>query len=462
MTVGGPHSPSVEELQRLDRRHLIHPHRSRSAGEPVIVTRGAGCRLWDVNGREYLDATGGLWLAQVGHGRRELAEVAHEQMSCMEYYPVFWDYSNVPAITLARRLSELAPGDLNQVFLTSGGSEGNEFALRMARLFHARRGDTERTWILARRSAYHGVGYGSGSLTGFPAHHEGFGPMLPHVRHLTPPWPYRSELFGATDPTDFLLNELSETLDEIGPHRVAAMIGEPIMGVAGMLIPPEDYWSRVRELLREHDILLIADEVVTAFGRTGNWFVSPVLGMDPDLIVTAKGLTSGYAPLGAVVIDDRIAEVLKDGSDGFPLGYTYSGHPVACSVGLANLEIIERERLLEQAARTGALLLARVQGLAELPVVGEVRGYGMMVGIELVSDKASRSPLPSAAPACEALRSEEGVIARNLGHVLALSPPLVLEAVDVETIAAALGRVLARVQPDGSLGRAVGSPAKCL
>jgi len=383
---------AAEQLIERDRQLLIHPYLPGATEERVVMTEGAGCRLKDVEGREYLDATGGLWLAQIGHGRAEIAEVAARQMRRLEYFTSFWEFSNDRAIELASRLVEIAPDGLSRVYLTSGGSESNEAALRMARYFHSRRGHEGRDWILARRSAYHGIGYGSGSASGLPIYHEGFGPMLPHVRHLTPPWPYRRELFDGRDATDFCLDELERTIEDIGPEHIAAMIGEPIMGVGGMLVPPDDYWPRVRELLSAHGILLIFDEVVTAFGRTGSWFGAQHFGVEPDLIVTAKGITSGYVPLGAVLVSEPVAEMLAR-DHGFPVGFTYNGHPTACAVALRNLEIIEGEGLLDRAREIGDLLLRELSSLEQLPVVGEVRGVGMMLGIELVADKQSRTPI---------------------------------------------------------------------
>ncbi len=301
---------AAQQLMERDRQLLIHPYLPGATAERVVMTEGAGCRLKDVEGREYLDATGGLWLAQIGHGRSEIAEVAAQQMRRLEYFTSFWEFSNDRAIELASRLVEIAPEGLSRVYFTSGGSESNEAALRMARYVHNRRGHEGRDWILARRSAYHGIGYGSGSASGLPIYHDGFGPMLPHVRHLTPPWPYRTELFDGRDATDFCLDELERTIEELGGDRIAAMIGEPIMGVGGMLVPPDDYWPRVRELLSAHGILLIFDEVVTAFGRTGSWFGAQHFGVEPDIIVTAKGITSGYIPLGAVLVSEPVAEEL--------------------------------------------------------------------------------------------------------------------------------------------------------
>lgn len=445
-----PTLSGAEALVQRDRDLLIHPYLPTSVEERVIMQRGEGCRLWDVEGREYLDATGGLWLAQVGHGRREIAEAARAQMEQLEYFMSFWEFSNERAIELAERLVAISPDGVDHVYFTSGGSEGNEAAIKMARYHHHRRGDTERTWILAREQAYHGVGYGSGSATGFPIYHEGFGPMLPNVKHLTTPWPYRSELFGGEDPADFLLRELEDTINTIGPDRIAAMIGEPIMGVAGMIIPPEGYWTRVRELLSRHGILLIFDEVVTAYGRTGSWFAAQHFGIEPDIIVTAKGLTSGYMPQGAVLVSGAVAEVL--GQDhGFPMGYTYNGHPTACAVAMANLDIIEREDLLGKAKTTGKYLLDKLTPLAdELEVVGEVRGVGMMLALELVTSKATREPLVVSPPVEDVARRDTGVIVRNCGHNVVLSPPLSMTTAEADELVGALESVLRRLRPDGT------------
>lgn len=438
------------DLAARDRALLIHPHLPRSVEERVVMTEGSGCRLRDAEGREYLDATGGLWLAQIGHGRAEIAEVAAAQMQRLEYFTSFWEFSNDRAIELAERLVELAPGPLDHVYFTSGGSEANEAAIKMARYFHHRRGEEGRNWILARLGAYHGIGYGSGSASGLAFCHEGFEPNLPHVRHLTPPWPYRAELFDGRDATDFCLDELERTIEEIGPGRIAAMIGEPVMGVGGMIVPPDDYWPRVRELLSAHGILLILDEVVTAFGRTGNWFAAQHFGVEPDLLVTAKGITSGYVPLGAVLLSAKVAEEL-DGEHGFAVGFTYCGHPAACAVALKNLEIIEREGLLERARETGSYLLDRLTSLEELPIVGEVRGLGMMLGIELVADKQTREPISMHRAPHDVIRRETGVLVRDCDHTLVLSPPLVMTREEADEVVAAVQSVLERMSPDGSI-----------
>jgi adenosylmethionine-8-amino-7-oxononanoate aminotransferase len=430
-------------LAALDRAHVIHPHRQASSTDSLIVVRGEGCRIWDAAGNEYLDTAAGLALTQVGHGRAELAEAAAAQMRELEYYPSFWEFANPRAIELAARLAALAPGDLPKVFFTSGGSEGIEVAARMARLHHHERGEPGRTVLLARRCAYHGVGYGSGSLTGFDDYHAGFAPMLPDIEHLTPPWSYRAELFGGEDATDFCVAELERTIDRLGPDRIAAFVGEPIMGVAGMVTPPADYWPRMVEVLRAHGILLIADEVICAYGRTGRWFACEHYGIEPDIVVSAKGITSGYIPLGAVLVSGEVAATLDLGPDGFPIGYTYTGHPTACAVAMANLDVIEREGLVERAAQVGARLLADLAPLDELPIVGEVRGVGLMLAVELARDTSAGPEI--GAVASRELRERHGLIVRAHESVLSLSPPLVIADDEVERVVVGLQDTLTRI-----------------
>jgi putrescine aminotransferase len=438
------------DLADLDRKLIIHPHLPDTIAERVVMVKGDGCRIQDSEGRTYLDATGGgLWLGQVGHGQREVAEAAQAQYQRLEYFTTFWEYSNDRSVELAAHLIELSPSTLRRVFFTSGGSEGIEAALKMSRYAHARSGQPQRTWILSRQGAYHGAAFGSGTATGFGLFHDGFGPLLPHVRHLTSPWPYRRELFGEKDPTDFLIDELQAVIDELGADNIAAFVGEPVMGVAGILIPPQDYWPRVTALLAEHGIHLIVDEVVTGYGRTGAWFGSEHFGLQPDIIVSAKGITSGYAPLGAVLVSDGIADVLT-AEPGFPMGYTYTGHPVACAVAMINLKIIERDRLLERAREVGAYLLGRLRELEALPTVGEVRGIGMMLAVELVRDKETREPLVVPGIAAT-IRRERGVIVRENAHHIVLAPPLIMSHEEADEAVDAVGAILERLDPTGSL-----------
>ena len=397
-------------LTELDRAHIIHPHAVVGrAQEPIVWARGEGALLWDDQGNRYIDGTCGLWQCAVGHGRAELADVAAEQMRALEFYASFWDFSNEPSIRLAAKLAELSPPGLDHVFFTNGGSEGIETAIKLVRLAWHAQGSPERNVILSRKAAYHGVGSASLAATGIPPLKEGFGPLPDGFVHLSTP--------TRSSSVDDLVAELERTIDEIGAERIAAMVGEPVLGVGGMIPPPEGYWPRVQEVLRAHGILLVLDEIVTAYGRTGHWFAAERYGLDPDAIVTAKALTSGYVPMGAVLVHDRVVEML-DGTQ-FRHGFTYNGHPVGAAVALANLEIIEREGLLERAARVGARMLERLKPVEELECVAEARGVGLMLGVELAGD---RDAAPVAAGALE-----RGVVVRASGQKIVMSPPFVIE-----------------------------------
>jgi len=441
-------SVSAAELEDLDRRHLIHPHQRSQRTFRRVIVRGEGCTVWDAQGREFLDAIGGgIWVTQVGHGRRELAEAAARQTAELAHFTGFFEYANDKSILVAQRLAALAPGDINRVFLTCGGSEGVDTAIKIARLFHHHRGEPDRNWIIARHYGYHGATYGSGTATGIPDMQHAVGPNLPHVEKVMPPYPYRAEFYGGQDPTDFLIDELTRTIERIGAGNIAAMIGEPILGGGGVVVPPEDYWPRVRELLSAHGILLIADEVITAFGRTGAWFDSDKRGMAADIIVTAKGLTSGYAPLGAVLMRDEIGAIVADGEASFFHGHTYSGHPVACAVALANLDVLDNEGLLNRALAIGDWFRAGLAPAADLPAVGEIRVEGATAGIELVANRQTREPIaPDLALAvADELYETHGVITRNYGPTLVLSPPLVLDDRQARQTTSAIVEVLTRL-----------------
>jgi PLP-dependent transaminase len=443
----------VAALTERDLAHLIHPHCPPTVRERLIVARGEGCRIWDADGREYLDVTGGgLWANLVGLGRSELAEAAACELERTGFFCAFWDFSNEPAIELAERLTEITPDAINRVYFTCGGSEGIEVAIKIARMYHQMSGDGERDWILGRRQSYHGVGHGGSSATDFEWLREGQGPPLPHFTHLSPTWPYRIEPDVRGDVTDHLIDELERRIEEVGPGRIAAFLGEPIMGVGGLLVPPEDYWPRVAEVLRRHGILLMVDEVVTGFGRMGEWFAAQHYGVEPDVMVTAKGLTSGYFPFGAVLMSERVGERIAGGDDGFPLGYTYTAHVAGSAVALANLQIIEREGLRERAVELGARMRELLDPLADLPVVGEVRGAGLLAAIELVADKATREPMCDIHPVTDALREEYGLIVRAaMNASLVLSPSLVLSRPELECCAEAIGAVLERTTPEGTV-----------
>ncbi|MEO3867412.1 aspartate aminotransferase family protein [Nonomuraea sp. B12E4] len=447
MTITSVRPSTSTELEDLDRRHVIHPLQSAAISDRIVIVRGKGSTVWDAAGNELLDATGGgLWHSHVGHGRRELAEAAARQMERLEYFTAYQEFGNDKAIELAVRLAELSPGDLNKVFFTSGGSESVETAIKAARLYHVRRGEPDRTWIISRYYGYHGANYGSGTLTGFPPMQLGVGPNLPHVEKVSPPYLYRAaELYGDRDPTDFLIEELEQTIERLGPGNVAAMIGEPVMGGGGVLTPPMDYWPRVRQVLDRHGILLIADEVITAFGRTGAWFDSAQRFMEPDIITTAKGITSGYFSYGAVLLRDDIGDTIIQDM-GFFHGYTFSGHPVGAAVALANLDIMERENLAENALSIGDWFKAGLAPLAEVPTVGDVRVEGAAAAIEMVADRGTREPMPfpDVFGLTARIRDEHGVISRPYAHNIILSPPLVMNEEEVRRTSTAIVEVLSR------------------
>jgi adenosylmethionine-8-amino-7-oxononanoate aminotransferase len=437
-----------EALAAWDSEHIIHPQLVRPQTiRPVVMAEGDGVNVRDIYGREYLDATGsGVWCGQVGHGRRELAEVARHQIEKLEFFCSFWNYSNEPAILLSERLAQLAPPGLDQVYYTTGGSESNEIAILLARQYHFRRGEPDRFVILSRDRSYHGITYGARAATGVAMYHQEVGPMPEGFVHLSAADPYRMD-----DCTDFCVRELEEAIQRIGAHRIAAMIGEPIPGVGGMLVPPDDYWPRMHEVLKAHGILLMSDEVVSGYGRTGTWWGMQQWGVEPDFLNTAKGITSGYFPLGAVLLRNEIADVVMSG-DGFPNGFTYTGHPVGCAIALANLEIIETEGLLENAERMGRYLLDGLATLVDLPVVGEVRGRGLMLGIELVQDKETKKAAVDLGKAIgQRFVEDTGVFVRNVFNALVLSPPLIFDEGDCDRVVEALRSVLERCEPDGTI-----------
>ena len=414
----------ADALAAQDKALIIHPHTTiGSPAEPMIVSRGRGALLWDVQGKEYVDGTGGLWQCPVGHGRPELAEAAAAQMRTLEFYSSFGDYSNEPSIALAEKLLSIAPSSMRKVFFTNGGSEGIETAIKLVRLANHHAGHRERTVILARQGGYHGMGGGSLAVTGMGRLTEGYGPLMPGVEWLSKP----HALEHGVGATDLLIEELERRIEEIGADRIAAMVGEPILGVGGMIPPPEGYWTRVQEVLRRHDILLIADEIVTAFGRTGKWFACDYYGIDADVIVTAKGLSSGYIPMGAVLVGQRLLDLATGAL--FLHGFTYNGHPVGAAVALENLAIIEREGLIARGLEVGRRLLAALKPLEALDHVLEVRGVGTLIGIQLT--------LPDSSAVQYGARAD-GVIVRASGSNIVLSPPLVITDQELDRLVTVL------------------------
>lgn len=426
------------ELARADLEHLIHPlYHPAAQQDAVIFEHGEGVWLTDVNGKRYLDGLSCLWNVNVGHGRQEIARAAEEQMSRLAFVNGYTGFSNVPAIELATRLARLAPGDLNAVFFTSGGGESNESAFKMARFLWNVQGKPDKLKIIARMDAYHGVTTAAMAATGMSPYWERFGPLAPGFIHAVAPNPYR---LGDGDPeecTRAAIDSIEAIIAREGADTIAAVIAEPIQGAGGVIIPPVSYIQQLRELCNRHELYLIADEVITGFGRTGTWFGMEQFGVQADMMSFAKGITSGYQQLGGLMVSERIQKVLA----ALPVdvkwmhAYTYSAHPAACAVAMANLDIIERENLVQRSAMMGEKLLSRLEELRELPNVGDVRGIGLLARVELVDDVRTKEPFAPAKKVGDrviAVARERGLLTRNRGDVIVLAPPLVIDEEEID------------------------------
>lgn len=427
-------SEKTADIVDLDRKYLFH--NGDPGNDKVVLVGGEGCVVRDIEGREYLDAHAGAWTTQVGHGRREVADAVAAQMRALAHFSLYWEYTNVPAVKLAQLLVEKAPPSITQVRYGSSGSECDDEALQIVRQYHRNRGQSDRNVVLSVHSAYHGRSLGDWTLAG-NVDKSLF--IDGNVHQLTPPWPYHVELYGGEDPTDFCVRELEETIEKIGAERIAAMFGEPVMGPAGMIPPPDDYWPRMVEVLHKHGILFVADEVVTAFGRVGHWYASNMYKIEPDVMVLAKGIASAYMPLGAILLSDEVATGVKNVSS----TGSYGGHATACAAALACAEIIEREGLNEAARVRGAQLMAELAPLLELPIVGNIRGKGLMLGVELVRSKSSRKPLLSADYGLvQRIRRDAGIILSGGRGTLVITPPLVITEEEVTQLANGLTAIL--------------------
>ena len=438
----------VEELIALDEAHVIHPLHNPSAhaaAGPIVIVSGQGAVLRDIHGREYIDGLSQLWNVNVGHGRRELADAAAEQISQIAFVSNYVGQANVPAIRLAKKLVDIAYSNIEAVFFASGGAESNESAFKLARSYWRGQGYTDKVKIISRRFGYHGVSLAAMSATGLPAYWPQFEPRAPGFLQVAPPYCYRCEL-GRTPghcPID-TAEDLEQTILREGADTVAAFIAEPVIGAGGVIPPPDGYFPGVRDVCSRHKVLFIADEVITGFGRTGKMFALEHWGVQPDIMSFAKGVTSGYIPLGGIMIGKPIAEWLRQlrPEQAWMHAYTYSGHAVACAVALKNLEIIEREGLVQRAADMGARLIAGLRQLESHPLVGEVRGLGLMAAVELVKDKQTRESYPASAriaPRVLGAARERGLLLRNRGDVLCLAPPLVVTPEQVDRIVDVVG-----------------------
>jgi putrescine aminotransferase len=381
------------ELIEADRRYLVHPlHHPDDHRQPLVVVEGHGAMLRGADGREYIDGLSGLWNVNVGHGRGELADAAAAQMRRIAFASAYIGATNEPAVRLAEKIVHHAYSNSAAVYFTTAGAESNESAFKFARYYWKVKDKPQKTKIISRIHAYHGVTMAAMSATGMPIFHKMFGPLVPGFIQVPPPYAYRWT--GNEEPGIGAADAVEKAILAEGPDTVAAVIAEPVMGAGGVIVPPASYFPRLREICDRHDVLLITDEVITGFGRTGRWFALGHWGVEPDLVSFAKGVTSGYLPLGGVIASKRVHEAIESAPADrkFMHAATYSGHPVCCAVGLRNVEIIENEGLVERATVMGRRLLAGLEGLRDLPVVGDVRGLGMMCGVELVADRNTKAP----------------------------------------------------------------------
>lgn len=436
------HMPTAE-LQALDAAHHMHPFTENAALAKKgarIMTAGKGVWLTDSEGHKIIDGMAGLWCVNIGYGRPELGDVAKAQMDQLAYYNTFFQTSHVPAIALAAKLAELAPGDLNHVFFAGSGSEANDTNIRMVRRYWDIRGQSEKRIIIGRTNGYHGSTMGGGSLGGMSSIHAHGGKLAGIVHIGEPNWWAQG---GEMTPEAFGLmraQELEAKILELGVENVAAFIGEPIQGAGGVIIPPSTYWPEIQRIVDKYGILLIADEVITGFGRTGNWFGSQTFGIRPHIMTIAKGLSSGYQPIGGSIVCDEVAEVLG-GSGDFNHGYTYSGHPVAAAVALENLRILQEEHVIEHVRDVAhPYLKARWDALTEHPLVGEARLVGLMGSIALTPDKARRAAFASEAGTVGYKVRERcfanDLIMRHVGDRMIISPPLVITPDEIDILIA--------------------------
>ncbi len=432
-------------IQSLDSAHFIHPftdHGDLATRGSRVITRAEGIHIWDSEGHQILDAMSGLWCVNAGYGRKELADAAYQQLMTLPFYNSFFQTTNVPAVQLAAKLASLAPtvGDrsFKHVFFSSSGSESNDTNVRMARRYWDLMGQPERKVIISRHNAYHGSTMAGASLGGMSGMHAQGDLPIPNITHIEQPHFWDNALPGESR-ADFGIRAagwLEVKILAIGPEKVAAFIGEPVQGAGGVIIPPETYWPEIQRIVDKYGILLISDEVICAFGRLGHWFAYEKFGYKPDLVTFAKGVTSGYIPLGGVMVGNRVADVLIEKGGEFNHGYTYSGHPVACAVALANLNLMEKEDLPRRVREdTGPYLAQQFESLKDHPLVGEAETCGFVGGMVLIKNKATRTmfdPDLSVGMRCRAHCFKSGLIMRAVGDRMIISPPLVMTRAQID------------------------------
>ena len=440
---------STQALQALDSAHFLHPFtdfKDLATRGARIITKGQGIYVWDSEGYKLLDAMSGLWCVNVGYGRQELADAAWQQMMTLPFYNSFFQTTNVPAVQLAAKLAALAPNagerSFKHVFYSSSGSESNDSNVRMVRRYWDLLGQQQRKVIIGRLNGYHGSTMAGASLGGMGGMHAQGDLPIPNITHIEQPYFFENGLPGETaDEFGFRAARwLEEKILAIGPDRVAAFIAEPVQGAGGVIIPPATYWPEIQRIVDKYGILLISDEVICAFGRLGHWFAYEKFGYKPDLVTFAKAVTSGYIPLGGVMVGDRVARVLIDQGGEFTHGYTYSGHPVACAVALANLDLMEHEQLPQRVkGELGAYLARRYGELNDHPLVGLAETCGFMAGLVLVKNKLTRERFPAELDVgmlCRGHCFRNGLLMRAVGDRMIVAPPLVMTCADIDEMLA--------------------------
>ena len=432
---------NTQQLQEIDGLHHIHPftdHKALMEKGTRVITRAIGVYLWDSDGNKILDGMAGLWCVNVGYGRQELVDAATKQMRELPYYNNFFQTTHPPAIELSKALVDISPPQFNHVFFTNSGSEANDTVVRMVRHYWNLEGKPEKTVIISRENAYHGSTVAASSLGGMKGMHAQGG-ILHDIEHIEQPHWYKNG--GAMDPDEFGLKTaqaLETRIREIGEDRVAAFIGEPVQGAGGVIIPPATYWPEIQQICKKYGILLIADEVICGFGRLGEWFGSDYFDIEADFMPIAKGLSSGYLPIGGLMVGDRVADtVINKGSD-FNHGFTYSGHPAACAVAMENIRILKDEKIIERAKNDlSPYLQEKWLALGDHPLVGEARGIGMVGALELVKDKDTKTSYQSdqnVGMICRDFCFNNGLIMRAVGDAMIICPPLVISHSEIDEL----------------------------
>jgi len=442
---------AIDQLQDLDRRHHLHPftnHSEMHASGTHIITSAKGVWIVEAGERKLLDGMAGLWCVNIGYGCRDVIDAVVKQMETLSYYPSFFNSTTEPAIKLSERLSKLAPPNLKHTFFCSSGSEANETALKFIRAYYHIKGQPEKQKIVSRKFAYHGVTLGTASLTGLTPCHTQFALPLPGFLHAPAPYPYgEGSEMNAQEYGQWCLSETARLIERENPDTIAAIFAEPVQGAGGVIPPPSGYLKGLRALARQYDLLFVADEVITAFGRLGDWFASNLWNLEPDIITLAKGMTSGYIPMGATMVSTEIAETIIGGGN-FVHGYTYSGHPVAAAAAIATLDYMEREQLIPRVRDdVGPYFQNKLQAMAAHAAVGEVRGCQMIGAIEVVPRGGKQMLVPNGQLGLKAavLCREEGVVVRGIRDMIVMSPPLVITHEEIDFFFAAIEKALDRL-----------------